>query len=241
MRADAFAGQRLSAVLFDIDGVLLDTGSFYRRIWSSWAKACCLDPGWVVAHTHGRRTDDTLREVAPQLDPGPQRLALDELVRARISQVRPMPGARALLRSLNAAGAPWALVSSGSQWFARQCFDAGGLPLPAVQVYGEDVRHGKPAPEGYLAAARLLGVRPGSCAVVEDSPGGVTAGKRAGCMVLAVSSTHEAAQLGDADACVPTLADAARVIQLALGTAVRPATAAGRAAVAQARAEGDSS
>jgi sugar-phosphatase len=94
----------------------------------------------------------------------------------------------------------------GHAWFVQRCFHAGGLPLPAVQVYGEDVAEGKPSPEGYLAAAARLGLDPARCLVVEDAPSGVAAGRAAGCTVVAVCTTHAAEALGEADLCLPDLA-----------------------------------
>lgn len=191
------------AVLFDVDGVLLDTGDLFRRVWGRWAAARSLDPAWVVAHTPGRRSVDVLRRVAPHLDPAAERRALDNLTRDLIGEVRPVPGAGRLLHACR--WLPWAIVTSGSRWFVRESFRATGLPVPRVAVYDEDVRAGKPAPEGYLTAARRLGVAPHRCVVVEDAPEGVAAAKRAGCTVLAVATTHSPAELGAADACLPEL------------------------------------
>lgn len=195
----------VSAVLFDVDGVLLDTGELFRRIWSRWAVARSLDPDWVVAHTPGRRTADVLSLVAPHLDPAVERRALDRLTRDRIGEVRPVPGAGRLLRGCRHL--PWAIVTSGSRWFVGECFRAARLSLPSVAVYDEDVRHGKPDPEAYLTTVRRLGVAPQDCVVVEDSPDGVAAAKSAGCAVLAVATTHTPAQLRAADACLPELPD----------------------------------
>lgn len=213
----------MAAVMFDVDGVLLDTGDLFRRIWGEWAASRSLDPAWVVSHTHGRRTADVLREVAPHLDPAAERRALDALTRARIGQVRPVPGAQGLLRELrDLRDLPWAIVTSGSRWFIGECFGAAGLPLPPVAVYDEDVRHGKPSPEGYRMAARRLGVPPWRSVVVEDAPDGVRAARDAGCTVVAVTTTHTAAQLGDADICLPalpTVDDLMRTIAAAKGIA----------------------
>jgi sugar-phosphatase len=193
------------AVTFDVDGVLLDTRDFFRRIWGDWASARSLDPDRVFARTHGRRSVDTLREVAPHLDPAVELGVLDALVRDRIDQVRPFPGAGRLLRALRPE--QWAIVTSGTRWFVDGCFGASDLPLPAIAVYGEDVHRGKPAPDGYLIAARRLGVPPEKCVVIEDAPSGVAAARSAGCTVIAVATTHPPAQLREADACVPSLSD----------------------------------
>jgi sugar-phosphatase len=200
----------MRGVLLDVDGVLLDTGDLFHRVWREWATVRSLDPAWVIAQTYGSRTEDTLRLVAPHLDPTAERRALDALTKARLDEVRPVPGTAALLRSLRHT--PWAIVTSGSAWFVREGFQANRLPLPAVAVYDTDVRRGKPAPDGYLAAASRLALAPADCLVVEDAPRGIAAAKAAGCTVIAVATTHPPAQLGDADACVATLAEATGLV-----------------------------
>lgn len=206
------------AVLFDVDGVLLDTGALFRDVWSRWAAARSLVPATVVAYATGRRTRDVLREVAPDLDHRIERRALDELTAAAVKDVRPVAGASSLLGSVR--DLPWAIVSCGSRWFVHACFEASGLPLPAVQIFDEDVCLGKPSPEGYLAAARRLGVAPANCVVVEDTPHGVRAGASAGCTVVAVATTHRPEQLHEADTCLPDLTAVAHLLH---GAGIAPA------------------
>ena len=102
----------------------------------------------------------------------------------------------------------WAVVTSGQRPTVLARFAAHGLPEPSVFVDGDDVAEGKPSPEGYLKAARVLGVSPADCLVVEDAPAGVRAGKAAGMTVLAIASTHRAEELTDADEVVPSLTQA---------------------------------
>jgi mannitol-1-/sugar-/sorbitol-6-phosphatase len=199
-----------TAVLFDVDGVLLDTTSIYQEIWTAWARRRSLDVATVLGLTHGRRPVDLLAQVAPQLDPTAECAFLDGLMRERIALVRPAPQARALLDRLR--DRPWAIVTSGNRWSVELSFAACDLPLPRVQVYGDEVPAGKPSPDCYLTAARRLGVPPADCLAVEDAPAGILAAKRAGCRVLAIASTHEPAQLGMADLCLPTIAEAAGTI-----------------------------
>jgi mannitol-1-/sugar-/sorbitol-6-phosphatase len=205
----------MDAILFDVDGVLLETGTFFEQIWADWARLRALDPEVVVARTRGRRTDDVLREVVPRLDPAGEHRLLDDLVLARLGEIRPAAGAARVLAAID--GVPWAIVTSGTRWFMRRCFGRIGLPFPPVAVCAEDVRRGKPAPDGYLAAARLIGVKPAACLVVEDSPAGVAAGKDAGCTVIAVATTVPPEQLHAADACYPDLTAAAGPLLAAVG------------------------
>lgn len=197
-------------VLFDVDGVLLDTATIYEDIWGSWAKHRSLDVGYVLGLMYGRRTEDLLAEVAPHLDVPTERVILDRLMREKIGLVRAAPHAAVLLDSLR--DRPWAIVTSGNRWSVQLSFESCGLPLPKVQVYGEEVSAGKPSPDCYLMAAERLGIPPTDCLAVEDAPAGVLAAKRAGCTVLAVASTHDPADLVTADMCVPSLTAAAQTI-----------------------------
>jgi sugar-phosphatase len=200
----------MPGLLFDVDGVLLDTGSIYEDLWSTWARSHSLDAGYVLGLMYGRRTEDLLAAVAPHLDVATERAALDGLMRDRIALVKPAPDAGMLLGRLH--DRQWAIVTSGNRWSVRLSFEACGLPLPEVQVYGEEVRNGKPSPDCYLMAAERLGLQPGDCLAIEDAPAGIRAAKQAGCTVLAVASTHDPAELAAADLCLPTLADAAATI-----------------------------
>ncbi len=195
----------VSAVLFDVDGVLIDSGAVHGRVWDAWARLRGLDPEYVRQVTQGRRRADTLRIVAPRLDAAEQHRALDAFMAREEPDMRAYEGAGELLRALPL---PWAVVTSSDGASTRRRLAALGLPVPAVRVCAEDVAEGKPSPEGYLTAAARLGADPRLCAVVEDSPAGVAAGRAAGCTVYAVSTTHPEASLGAADACFRTLRQA---------------------------------
>ncbi|MFI8906397.1 HAD family hydrolase [Streptomyces albidoflavus] len=200
-------GRRFHAVLFDVDGVLLDSAAAHRRVWDAWSLGRGLDPETVWPLTFGRRPEDTVRDTAPHLDPSAERHALDALLAAEAHTFPPIPGAAALLTSLDATGTPWALVTSGDRDSVPARFAAAGLPLPAVQVYGADVAYAKPAPDCFRLGAALLGVEPERFVVVEDAPAGVRAGVAAGCGVVGLTSTHEAAALGEADRTAHSLAE----------------------------------
>jgi sugar-phosphatase len=198
-----------AAVLFDVDGVLIDSGAAHTRVWRAWAELRGLDPAHVHRVTQGRRRLDTLRVVAPGLDPAAENRVLDRLMSAEEARLRPFPDAAAVLHALTV---PWAVVTSSRREATRSRMERLGLPVPRVRICAEDVPLGKPAPDGYLAAAAHLAADPRHCLVVEDSPAGVRAGHAAGCTVHAVTTTHPAEALTEADASFSTLRQAVRVV-----------------------------
>lgn len=204
-------GSHRRAVLFDVDGVLLDSAAAHQAVWRRWAGGRGLDPAAVVLASNGRRPEDTVRLVAPALDPATERKALDELTLRSRAVVREIAGAAALLGSLPPDR--WAIVTSGSAWYVQRAFFRCGLPLPTVQVYGEDVANSKPAPDGYLLACRRIGASPGDCLVLEDSPAGVLAGKAAGCLVLALTGVPPTGPLAHADGWAPGLSEAGHAVR----------------------------
>ncbi|MGW4806506.1 HAD-IA family hydrolase [Kitasatospora sp. NPDC004272] len=222
------------AVLFDVDGVLLDSLPAYRRIWTAWAALRALDAEHVWRHTFGRRPEDTVREVAPALDPAAERRVLTGLMHREGDAAFPAAdGAAELLTALRPGG--WALVTSGVRDPVRRRFALAGLPLPAVQVYGDDVREAKPHPEPYLLAARRLGVDPRRCLVVEDAPAGVAAGAAAGCTVIGLTLSHPPAALPGAALCAPSLRAAGAELARLLGPGGASGPAGGRGSGRQPR------
>ena len=196
----------MRAVLFDVDGVLLDSYAGYREVWSRWCVLREVDLELAWAATHGRRPVETVAEVAPHLTPDEEYVVLKGLLEEVGDRFPAFAAAAPLLNALPPAS--WAVVTSGQRPTVLARFKAHGLPQPSVFVDGDDVAEGKPSPEGYLKAAALLGVRSAGCLVVEDTPAGVRAGKAAGMTVLAIASTHRVDELSDADEVVPSLAKA---------------------------------
>lgn len=192
-------------VLFDVDGVLVDSHRAYRQVWDRWAVLHGLDADTVWATTHARRPVETVTEVAPDLDPGTEYLRLKQFVRDAGDVFPVFPDAAPLLATLPSGS--WGIVTSGEASTVRVRLRAGGLPVPEVLVDGHAVRRGKPDPEGYLAAATAAGVLAHHCLVVEDAPAGVQAARRAGMHVVAVTTSHTPEQLATADLVVPGLAD----------------------------------
>lgn len=206
---------QVRAVLFDLDGVLLDSMPSYRRAWQRWCTVRGTDVRRILEAGSGRRPLDILADVAPHLDAVREEEFLVQLLEEEEHACRAMPGSATLLAQLPKSG--WAVVTSGQrdQTFAR--LRRLGLPAPAHLVAGEDVAAGKPAPDGYLEAARLLGVLPAQCLVVEDAPAGVRAGLAAGARVLALATTHPRADLAAASEVEDSLERAAQSVLKWLG------------------------
>jgi len=175
-----------AAVLFDMDGTLVDSTPSVERCWARWAAEMGIDLQRLVGW-HGVPA----RAIAEALLP-PERV---EAGVARITQlevedtdgIRPLPGAAEALALLPAGRA--AIATSCTRPLAGARLAAAGLEAPEVVVTADDVERGKPDPEPFLLAARLLGVDPARCLVVEDAPAGVTAARAAGCATLGVTTT----------------------------------------------------
>lgn len=176
------------AILFDLDGVLIDSSACITRNWAAWAAPHGINVAAIMAVAHGVRSIETIREVAPHLDAEAEAARLLALEVADTDGVIAMPGAHSLLASL--PDGAWTIVTSGNRELAAARLAAVGLPVPAQMVTADDVTQGKPAPEPYLLGARRLGVATDRCLVVEDAPAGIQAGRSAGIRVLGVASTH---------------------------------------------------
>jgi len=193
------------AILFDLDGVLVDSREAIACVWRDWAARRGLDPEPFLRVAQGRRISETLRMVAPHLDIIIEAKALDALEEVETRGLRAAPGAAELLRLLPRER--WGIVTSGSRPVATLRLGAAAIAPPDVFVTAADVLRGKPAPDGYLTAAASLGAPPAECVVIEDSPPGIAAGKAAGMYVIAVATTYPPAALTAADTCVPGLRD----------------------------------
>ncbi len=176
-----------SALLFDLDGVLIDSTPAVIRVWSRWALARGLDPDEVVRTAHGRPSIATIRDYLPHADHEGENLEVERGELTDLSGVVPLPGARELLSDLPLDR--WTIVTSCTRALAKVRLRAAGLPIPEHLVTADDVKNGKPNPEPYLKGASLLGFSPSDCVVVEDAPAGIRAGKAAGAQVIACKTT----------------------------------------------------
>lgn len=201
-----------ATVLFDMDGVLVDSGESIVRGLTSWALERGLDVDTVLAHAHGRTDADLIRLVAPHLDPYEESERVEAHESGHNETVQAVPGALELLTQLHGRDRPWAVVTSAGRALARSRLKVTGLPLPHVLVGADDVPEGKPHPAPYLLGAEHMERAPEQCVVVEDSPNGVRAGLAAGIPVVAVATTTDPAQLTHATHVVDDVTAAARLL-----------------------------
>jgi sugar-phosphatase len=186
----------IEAVLFDMDGTLVDSDAAVERAWRQWSGEFGVAPEAVLAVAHGAPAERTVRLVRRDLDePAVAEAAARQLTLQYddLSDVVPTPGALELLAGLRL---PWAIVTSADVRLAKARLGAAGI-TPPLLVTVEDVRVGKPDPEGYLRAAELLGVAPEHCLVVEDAEVGVTAGRAAGAQVAALKGVDGDLRIAD--------------------------------------------
>ena len=186
------------ALLFDLDGVLIDSTPAVARVWHRWALDHGFIPEEVVARAHGRPSLATVRDYLPHADHDAENREVERREIADLAGVIPLPGALALLASLPPDR--WTIVTSCTRRLAEVRIQAAGLPLPARMVTSTDVTQGKPHPEPYLKGASLLGFPAAQCVVLEDAPAGIRAGKSAAAKVIALKTTAPPAALRDAGA-----------------------------------------
>lgn len=174
-------------VLFDMDGVLLDSTPAVARVWHQWALEHGFDPNEVVRAAHGRPSLSTIRDYLPGSNYEMENREVERRELADLNGIVPWPGAIDLLKSLPPNR--WGIVTSCTRPLAEARLLAGGLPRPKCFVSSDDIRNGKPSPDPYLTGAKFLGLNPTDCVVVEDVPAGVHSGKQAGCRVIALCTT----------------------------------------------------
>lgn len=220
---------RCDALLFDMDGVLVDSRAVVERTWRRWAARHALDPVPILHIAHGRRTRESLRLVYPELAVDEEVAWLDAAELEDLGGVTALPGAADLLASLPESR--WTIVTSAGRELAALRLRSAGLPVPPHMVASEDVPRGKPAPDGYRLGAERLGVDSGRAVVVEDAPPGLQAAIAAGMRTIAVTTTHRAEQLVGADTIITDLASVGIAIErtgLVLDFVPEPGVASGR-------------
>jgi sugar-phosphatase len=176
------------AILFDLDGVLIDSTSCVERHWRNWAEQHGLDAVSILRVAHGVRNIDTMRRLTPQFDVEKEAAFFAAHEVADTAGVVAVQGAAQIIDNLR--GGRWAIVTSCGAALARARLRTVQLPLPPLLITGDDVVNGKPDPQPYLLASSRLGINVDGCVVVEDAPAGIQAGKAAGMQVIGIETTY---------------------------------------------------
>jgi sugar-phosphatase len=191
---------RCRALLFDLDGTLIDSLPAVDRAWGAWATKHGFDIEWVLGQIHGRRSIDSIRDLRPDLDAEVEDAWLRGMESTDTEGVTALPGAAEFVAGLG--DARFAYVTSGTSDVATARLRAVGYPVPEASVYGEDIQNGKPAPDPYLEGARRLGIDPTNCLVFEDTPAGVASAKAAGMRCVGIATWKKPEDLFEADAVI---------------------------------------
>ena len=187
-----------AALLFDLDGVLINSTPAVARVWRQWAIEHGFNPEEVVARAHGRPSLTTVREYLPDSDHAAENREIERREIEDLTGIIPLPGALELLASLPPDR--WIIVTSSTRPLAEVRIKAAGLPVPKKFITASDITNGKPHPEPFLMGASALGFPATECVVFEDVPAGVQSGKAAGAKVVALTTTAEAFALQQAGA-----------------------------------------
>jgi sugar-phosphatase len=186
-----FQGRSYAAFLFDMDGTMLDSSAVVERVWHEWAVRHGIDAAELMATVHGVRSEDTIRRFAPDgVDIAAEAEALLLAEIEDVEGVVPIAGIEAFIARLHPSS--WAVVTSATRALAEVRLRAAGLPIPKTLIAAEDVQRGKPDPEGYLEAAKLLDAPIAECLVFEDSVAGIEAARAAGAHVVVIGAHAEA-------------------------------------------------
>jgi mannitol-1-/sugar-/sorbitol-6-phosphatase len=204
----------ISAILSDLDGVLVDSTPAVAAAWAQWARSRGIDPAVLEGRIHGVRSLEVIGEVAPHLDVPAEAAAVEDMV-LNGPAAEMLPGADVLIGG--DVGVPVAIVTSCPDVLAARRLREIGVRPPRVLVTADRVARGKPDPEGYRLAASELGVDPRAAVVFEDAPAGIAAGKAAGARVIGITTTHDAEELraAGADDTAASVADALKQLALA--------------------------
>lgn len=187
-----------AALLFDLDGVLINSTPAVARVWRRWAIEHGFNPEEVIARAHGRPSLTTVREYLPNADHEAENREVERREMEDLEGVVPLPGALELLTALPKSR--WTIVTSCTRPLAEVRMKAAGLPVPKRMITSNDITHGKPDPEPYVKAASMLGFPAADCVVFEDVPAGIRSGRSAGGRVIAFTTTLREPALREAGA-----------------------------------------
>lgn len=208
-------GERVfAAVIFDMDGTLIDSTPAVERSWATWLEHYGIS-GYEVPH--GVPAKVAAKDLFPPDQVDAAVAHIEQIEIDDTGDIVTLPGAVDALEAITDDRR--AIATSCTRPLFEARIKAAGFPRPATVVTASDVVNGKPDPEPFLKAAALLGQDPAECLVFEDAPGGITAARAAGCPVIGVATTYGAEQL-DAEVVISTLADV-ELVQGEAGISVR--------------------
>lgn len=193
----------IQAILFDLDGVLVDSQHAVETVWREWGRQRGRDPAPFIALAHGRRTSETLRMVDPTLDADAEAAILDRMEEECTEGLKAGRGALNLVRGIPLGR--WGVVTSGHRHVATLRLTSVGIPIPPVLITGDQVTKGKPDPEPYQEGVKAMGVAPSECVVIEDAAPGIASARAAGLRVIAVRTPYNQGEVHAADSVVDDL------------------------------------
>ncbi|TCO44326.1 sugar-phosphatase [Kribbella antiqua] len=188
--------RHIRAVLFDMDGTLVDSDAAVERAWTIWSHEYGVDPADVLAIAHGSPAESTVDRLRPDLSAEERAAAAVRQLELQYDDLSDVVATRGAVELLSTLRLPWAVVTSADNRLAKVRLAVAGIE-PPVLVTVEDITRGKPDPEGYLRAAELLGVPPQHCLVVEDAEVGLAAGRAAGAVTAGLKGLQADIQLTD--------------------------------------------
>ena len=189
MTPELFTDKSFSAMLFDMDGTVINSIAAAENVWARWARSHGIDVEAFLPTIHGRRAIDTIASLnLPGVDAATEAAYITQAEIAEIEGVQEIPGAAAFLKQIPQNR--WAVVTSAPRELALTRLKAAGLPIPQVLITAEDVVQGKPKPDCYLLAAKKLGVNCADCLIFEDAEIGIAAALASGGTLVVVTATH---------------------------------------------------
>src|SRR6202044_3737771 len=187
---ETLSNRTFGALLFDMDGTIISSVAAAERVWAAWAERHGLDVASFLPKIHGVRGIDAINGLGlPGVDPEAEVQAILVAEIEDVGGIEAIEGAAPFLASLPPDR--WAIVTSSPLKLALRRLEAADLPPPKVLVTGEDVEHGKPAPDCFLLGAKRLGRKIKDCLVFEDAPAGIQAAEAAGAALIVVTTTHK--------------------------------------------------
>lgn len=189
MNFDLLSGKGFAAMLFDMDGTIINSIAAAENVWAKWARAHGIDVETFLPTIHGRRAIDTIASLnLPGVDAAAEAAYITQAEIAEVEGIQEIPGAAAFLNRIPVSS--WAVVTSAPRELALTRLKAAGLPIPQVLITAEDVEQGKPKPDCYLLAAKRLGVNCTDCLIFEDAEIGIAAALASGGTLVVVTATH---------------------------------------------------